>query len=99
MLAARAAMQYSSGMKTHLRFFPWVALLAVAVVSVPRTAHTAPPPPERHPHIRAAMEELRQARHELQTAAHDFCGHRAEAVQVTDQAIKQLHEALSCDRR
>ncbi len=86
-------------MKEHtLRFAPWVALMVLGVVSTPRMASTAPPP-EPHPHIRAAVAELREAREELRTAAHDFCGHRAEAVEKTDQALRQLQEALACDRR
>jgi hypothetical protein len=81
-----------------LRFAPFVALMFVGVISIPKTASTAPPP-EPHPHIRAAMMELREAREELRTAAHDFCGHRAEAMEKTDQAVKQLQAALACDRR
>jgi transcription elongation GreA/GreB family factor len=67
-------------------------------------APTPPPPqvlkgarPEQHPHIRAAIKELREARHELETAAHDFGGHRKEAIAATDQAIKQLQQALEYD--
>ena len=85
-------------MKSLTKFLPWLALCAVAIVSTPRNAMTAPPP-EPHPHIRAAIEELRAARQELQTAARDFCGHRAEAVRATDAALKQLQLALDCDRR
>lgn len=77
---------------------PWLALTAVAVMSMPQAARTAPPP-ERHPRIHAAIEALREAREELKAAAHDFCGHRAEALEETDRAIRQLHEAQACDRR
>ena len=84
-------------MKALLKALPWLALCGVAIVSTPRNAMTAPPP-EPHPHIRAAVEELRAARQELQTAARDFCGHRAEAVRATDAALKQLQLALECDR-
>ncbi len=52
------------------------------------------PPAERHPHIRAAITELEQAKHELQTAAHDFGGHRVQAIRAIDEALKQLREAL-----
>lgn len=79
------------------RFAPFLALMVLGVISVPKTASTAPPP-EEHPHIRGAINELREAREELRTAAHDFCGHRAEAVQRTDQALRQLQAALECDR-
>jgi hypothetical protein len=87
-------------MKNLLKSLPWLALMTLALVSVPRSANTAPPPQEeRHPHIRGAERELREAREELRTAAHDFCGHRKEALEATDRAMRQLHQALECDRR
>jgi hypothetical protein len=85
-------------MKNLLNALPWLALMTLAVVSVPRSASTAPPP-ERHPHIRGAIRELREARRELQVADRDFCGHRADAVKETDEALRQLQLALDCDRR
>ena len=54
---------------------------------------------EQHPHIRAAIRELREARRELETAAHDFGGHRKEAIEAVDNAIKQLQEALEYDKK
>lgn len=54
---------------------------------------------EQHPHIRAALRELREARRELETAAHDFGGHRKEALEAVDNAIKQLQEALQYDKK
>jgi len=80
------------------RFAPFIALMILGVIGMPKMASTAPPP-EAHPHIRAAISELREAREELRTAARDFCGHRAEAVEKTDQALHQLQAALECDRR
>ena len=54
---------------------------------------------EQHPHMRAALQELREAKRELQTAAHDFGGHRAEAVEAVDNAMKQLQLALQYDKK
>lgn len=54
---------------------------------------------EQHPHIKAAIHELQEARHELETAAHDFGGHRKEAIEAIDGAIKQLREALEYDKK
>lgn len=82
--------------KNLMRFGPWVLLLAVGTIATPRYANTAPPP--EHPHIRAAVNELREARVELEKAAHDFCGHRAAALRDTDVALKQLQEAMRCAR-
>ena len=55
-------------------------------------------PKERHPHIRRAIEELREARKELKEGAHDFGGHRVEAIEAVDAAIKQLKIALKYDK-
>ena len=85
-------------MKKLLTFLPWAALLVIGVVSVPKLARTTPPP-ERHPHIRAALQELRETRRELETAANDFCGHKKDAIHECDEAIRQLQLALECDRR
>ncbi len=54
---------------------------------------------EGHPHIRAAIRELQQAKRELQTAAHDFGGHREDALKACDEAINQLQQALQYDKK
>ena len=59
----------------------------------------APARIEPHPHIKAAITELVEARKELQTAARDFGGHRAEAVKAVDEAIKQLRLAEKFDSK
>jgi hypothetical protein len=84
--------------KTIVRFGPWLLLLCVGTIATPRFANTAPPPAPfaEYPHIHAAVNELREARNELQHAAHDFCGHRADALRDTDVALKQLQEAVRC---
>ena len=81
-----------------LRFAPWVALMVLGIIGTSRPANTTPPQPERHPHIRGAMMELRTAKEELRTAAHDFCGHRVEAIRAIDVAERQLQLALQCAR-
>jgi len=79
-----------------LRFAPWMMLLVVGTIATPRYANTAPPP--EYPHMRAAAQELREARNELQHAAHDFCGHREEALRATDAALRQIEAAIACRR-
>jgi hypothetical protein len=86
------------------------ALLLTLVTFTPIISAAAPPPTpamdkddkkggERHPHIRAAIRELKEARHELETAAHDFGGHRKEAIEAVDAALKQLQQALEYDKK
>jgi hypothetical protein len=53
---------------------------------------------EKHPHIRAAMKELKEARKELKEAAHDFGSHRVDAIDAIDKAIVQLEKCLKFDK-
>jgi hypothetical protein len=69
---------------------PVPAAPAVAPVPAPTPAAM----PEDHPHIHEALEAMRNAKHHLETAAHDFEGHRVKAIEHLDQAI---HEAEICD--
>ena len=52
------------------------------------------PDPERHPHLRAALRDLRQAGNQLEHADHDFGGHRVKALELVKQAEGELREAL-----
>ncbi len=75
-----------------------LAPVAVTATPTPKPA-AAPVPPEPHPHIRAALRELQEARRELETASHDFGGHRKEAIEAVDNAIRQLQAALQSDKK
>lgn len=63
-----------------------------AAAAQPAASHPAaaaePVPP--HPEIREALESLRRARKHIAEAAHDFGGHRKDALRATDEAIRQL---------
>jgi hypothetical protein len=54
----------------------------------------ATPAAEPHPEIREAIAALRRAKEHLDHAAHDFGGHRVEAIRATDEAIHQLEICL-----
>jgi hypothetical protein len=53
-----------------------------AVAAIPAT-------PEEHPHIHEALEAMRSAKHHLESAEHDFHGHRVKAIEHLDQAIRE----------
>lgn len=76
--------------------------LILAVLIAPATARSgalaSPTGRERHPMIRKAINALERAKDDLQDAAHDYCGHRAEALEATNNAITQLRLALQSDR-
>lgn len=55
-------------------------------------------PPERCPNIDRAIKALEAAEHDMQVAAHDFCGHKAEAMEAARHAIEQLRKAKECDK-
>jgi uncharacterized protein (DUF2342 family) len=54
---------------------------------------------EEHPMIRRAINALHAAKTDLQNAAHDYCGHRVEALEATNNALSQLQAALDCAAR
>jgi hypothetical protein len=63
----------------------------VVAAAIPAVASPAPMPP--HPHIDEALEAMHSAKHHLETAAHDYHGHRVKAIEHLDAAI---HEAEIC---
>ena len=54
---------------------------------------------EEHPMIRRAINALHSAKTDLQNAAHDYCGHRVEALEATNNALSQLQQARDCAGR
>jgi len=54
---------------------------------------------DSHPLIKRALGALLSAQKDLQNAAHDYCGHRADALEATNVAIDQLQQALDCSAR
>ena len=72
-----------------------------AVPAAASRAEAGQPPAaarEGHPEIREAIASLRHAKEHLEHAAHDFGGHRVEAIRATDVAIHQLEECLRYDK-
>jgi len=53
---------------------------------------------EQHPEIASAMHHLQEAKQNLEHAAHDFGGHRVEAIEATNKAIEQLEICLKYDK-
>jgi hypothetical protein len=51
--------------------------------------------PERHPHIEEALEAMRSAKHHLESAEHDFRGHRAKSLQHLQMAIREAEICMS----
>ena len=68
-----------------------------AATATPAAA-TAATPAEPHPQIREALGALRRAKEHMEHAAHDFGGHRVEALKATDEAIRQLEICLKFDK-
>lgn len=68
-----------------------------AANALPATPAAATPA-EPHPEIREAIAALRRAKEHMEHAAHDFGGHRVEALKATDEALRQLEECLRYDK-
>jgi hypothetical protein len=50
------------------------------------------------PHMRAALNALRNARNELQIASTNKGGHRAKAIDLINQAITQVEKGIAYAR-
>ena len=71
---------------------------ATPAVTAAPAAPAAATPAEPHPQIREALAALRRAKEHMEHAAHDFGGHRVEAMKATDEAIRQLEVCLKFDK-
>jgi hypothetical protein len=68
---------------------------APLVAAAPAPALAAAAVPERHPHIDEALESMRAAKHHLESAEHDFDGHRAKAIEHLNRAIREAEICMS----
>ena len=78
-------------------------IAANAESPVPQLPPTGTPPRagkghERHPELMKALKSLEKAKSDLQKSARDFDGHRAKAEELTEQAIKEVNEAMKSDK-
>ena len=78
-------------------FLSIVTLFIVIATMLSFTPST--PAGEAHPLIKRALSALQAAKSDLQNAAHDYCGHRVEALEATNAAINELQQALACAER
>jgi hypothetical protein len=67
-----------------------VPVLAVAAAALPA---------EPHPHIREALESMREAKKHLETAAHDFDGHRVKSLEHLQKAIEEAEICMKLDNK
>jgi hypothetical protein len=70
------------------------ATAAAAALSGLALASTTAESQERHPKIREAIRAIRGAQDDLRHAAHDFGGHREDALRDCDRAAEQLETCL-----
>jgi hypothetical protein len=53
---------------------------------------------DNHPKMREAIAALEAAKSELEQASGDFGGHKAEAIEAVNNALKRLRLALQFDK-
>ena len=93
-LAAMAILAFTVG--THAA--PTGAKVTAATAALPATPAVNASAAEPHPQIREAIASLRRAKEHMEHAAHDFGGHRVEALRATEEAIRQLETCLKYDK-
>jgi hypothetical protein len=53
---------------------------------------------DRHPHLRRVLDELRDAKIELEHERHDWGGHRDRAIRAIEDARHEIVEVLKYER-
>jgi hypothetical protein len=51
------------------------------------------------PHMASALDHLREAKRDLEKADNDKGGHRASALRLVNDAIRQVEQGMKYDRR
>jgi hypothetical protein len=74
---------------TRRTAFATAAAGGLTLIAGIKAAQAAP-----HPKIEEAIHALEEAKADMEHAAHDFGGHRVDALHACDEAIKQLRLAL-----
>ena len=77
---------------------PKAPAAAAVPAATPQPAAAPAALPEPHPQIREAISALRNARAHLEHAAHDFGGHRVEAIKAINESLRQLNDCLKFDK-
>jgi hypothetical protein len=90
------ALALRSSVATHAA--PKTPAAAAVPAATPQPNAAPATPPEPHPEIREALGSMRRAKDHMEHAAHDFGGHRVEAIRATDAAIRQLEMCLKFDK-
>jgi len=54
---------------------------------------------QSQPHMRAALNHLRQAKQSLETADPDKGGHRVKAIELTNSAIREVEAGIAFARK
>ncbi|CAK6689425.1 hypothetical protein [Synechococcus sp. CBW1107] len=67
-----------------------LAAVAAFTVQVPAQAN--------QPNMKAALMSLNQARQSLEKATHDKGGHRVKAIQLIDEAIREVEAGMESGR-
>lgn len=63
---------------------------SLAVLAMMLMFSSPSPARGRHPQIESAIGALHNAKEHLEHAAHDFGGHRVDAIRAIDEAERQL---------
>jgi hypothetical protein len=53
---------------------------------------------EKHPELRRALRQLNNAETSLKSGAHDYSGHREQALDLVQKAISEVQQAITSDK-
>jgi len=72
-----------------------IGLVGLALPGLLECQPTPAPSPEQQPHMRAALDALRNAKRHLELAQADKGGHRVKAVELVNGAITETEAGIA----
>ena len=74
-----------------------LAVLLLVVVGASGRLTVGDAQAEKQPLMMKALDNLKDARRNLENATHDKGGHRKKALELTDQAIEEVRKGIAFD--
>ncbi len=85
----------TSSLVTRRSAITTIGLVGLAVPGLLECQPNPAPSPEQQPHMRAALDALRNAKRHLELAEADKGGHRVKAVELVNGAISETEAGIA----
>ena len=75
-----------------------ISVLAIGAFCFGKVVGASDKVQEKYPEMMAGKKHLEQAKENLKEAMHDYNGHRVNAIEHIDKAIKEIEEGIASEK-